>query len=166
MIFIKKMQKSEIKYIYIYWCNFYVLFLNKSHLPELHKFYWVVHIKCDAWRHCLWKWRLIFSMQGLAEELSKDGACEKAIFPDTNIVITRCAMIGNLTVEGVNNIFSLSHHISPENLYQLNSTSSRKQLYKILTCCLVHVCRAIVAILILYQAAQIPAHRHIIHLLM
>ncbi|KAA8540498.1 hypothetical protein F0562_024583 [Nyssa sinensis] len=38
--------------------------------------------------------------EGLAEELSKDGACEKAIFPDTNIVITRCAMIGNLSVEG------------------------------------------------------------------
>ncbi|XP_022154585.1 uncharacterized protein LOC111021812 [Momordica charantia] len=41
-----------------------------------------------------------FFNQGLAEELSKDGACDRAIFPDTNIVITRCAMIGNLTVEG------------------------------------------------------------------
>uniref|UniRef100_A0A5B7BC67 PIFI-like Ig-like domain-containing protein n=1 Tax=Davidia involucrata TaxID=16924 RepID=A0A5B7BC67_DAVIN len=41
-----------------------------------------------------------FFNEGLAEELSKDGACEKAIFPDTNIVITRCAMIGNLSVEG------------------------------------------------------------------
>ncbi|PSR96070.1 Ribulose bisphosphate carboxylase/oxygenase [Actinidia chinensis var. chinensis] len=41
-----------------------------------------------------------FFTEGLAEELSKEGACEKAIFPDANIVITRCAMIGNLTVEG------------------------------------------------------------------
>ncbi|PSR96028.1 Ribulose bisphosphate carboxylase/oxygenase [Actinidia chinensis var. chinensis] len=41
-----------------------------------------------------------FFNEGLVEELSKEGACEKAIFPDTNIVVTRCAMIGNLTVEG------------------------------------------------------------------
>lgn len=41
-----------------------------------------------------------FFNQGLAEELSKDGACDRAIFPDTSIVITRCAMIGNLAVEG------------------------------------------------------------------
>ncbi|KAM7471682.1 hypothetical protein LguiA_009865 [Lonicera macranthoides] len=41
-----------------------------------------------------------FFNEGLAEELSQDGACEQAIFPDTNIVISRCAMIGNLTVEG------------------------------------------------------------------
>ncbi|XP_028082990.1 uncharacterized protein LOC114284282 [Camellia sinensis] len=41
-----------------------------------------------------------FFNKGLADELSKDGACDKAIFPDTNIVVTRCAMIGNLTVEG------------------------------------------------------------------
>ncbi|KAI4331207.1 hypothetical protein MLD38_029413 [Melastoma candidum] len=41
-----------------------------------------------------------FFNEGLAEELSKEGACERAIFPDTNVVITRCAMIGNLTVEG------------------------------------------------------------------
>ncbi|KAA0058747.1 uncharacterized protein E5676_scaffold459G001940 [Cucumis melo var. makuwa] len=41
-----------------------------------------------------------FFNQGLAEELSKEGACDRAIFPDTSIVITRCAMIGNLTVEG------------------------------------------------------------------
>ncbi|KAG7014142.1 hypothetical protein SDJN02_24315, partial [Cucurbita argyrosperma subsp. argyrosperma] len=41
-----------------------------------------------------------FFNQGLAEELSKEGACDRAIFPDTNIVITRCAMIGNLNVEG------------------------------------------------------------------
>ncbi|XP_068651778.1 protein POST-ILLUMINATION CHLOROPHYLL FLUORESCENCE INCREASE, chloroplastic-like isoform X2 [Aristolochia californica] len=37
---------------------------------------------------------------GLAEELGKEGACEQAIFPDSNTVITRCAMIGNLSVEG------------------------------------------------------------------
>ncbi|XP_028779166.1 uncharacterized protein LOC114735635 [Neltuma alba] len=41
-----------------------------------------------------------FFNEGLAEELSKEGACEKAIFPDTNIVVTRCAMIGNLSKEG------------------------------------------------------------------
>ncbi|KAH6782048.1 post-illumination chlorophyll fluorescence increase [Perilla frutescens var. frutescens] len=41
-----------------------------------------------------------FFAEGLAEELSKEGACEKAIFPDTDVVITRCAMIGNLSVEG------------------------------------------------------------------
>jgi hypothetical protein len=33
--------------------------------------------------------------------LSTEGACERAIFPDTDLVVTRCAMIGNLTVEGV-----------------------------------------------------------------
>ncbi|PQQ18535.1 uncharacterized protein Pyn_03198 [Prunus yedoensis var. nudiflora] len=38
--------------------------------------------------------------QGLTEELSKDGACERAIFPDTSVVVTRCTMIGNLNVEG------------------------------------------------------------------
>ncbi|RVW32179.1 hypothetical protein CK203_080098 [Vitis vinifera] len=43
---------------------------------------------------------LIGLRQGLAEELSKEGACDKAIFPDTNIVIDRCALIGNLTLEG------------------------------------------------------------------
>lgn len=48
-----------------------------------------------------WRNRPIeFFNQGLAEELSKEGACDKAIFPDTNVVITRCAMIGNLAVEG------------------------------------------------------------------
>ncbi|KAF7814377.1 post-illumination chlorophyll fluorescence increase [Senna tora] len=41
-----------------------------------------------------------FFNEGLASELSKEGACEKAIFPDTNIVITRCAMIGSLSKEG------------------------------------------------------------------
>lgn len=40
-------------------------------------------------------------MQGLAGELSKEGACDRAIFPDTNIVVDRCAMIGNLSKEGV-----------------------------------------------------------------
>ncbi|XP_073035433.1 protein POST-ILLUMINATION CHLOROPHYLL FLUORESCENCE INCREASE, chloroplastic isoform X1 [Primulina eburnea] len=41
-----------------------------------------------------------FFSEGLAKELSKEGACDKAIFPDNNIVVTRCAMIGNLTLEG------------------------------------------------------------------
>ncbi|CAN6570511.1 unnamed protein product [Malus baccata var. baccata] len=41
-----------------------------------------------------------FFNEGLAEELSKDGACERAIFPDTFVVVTRCNIIGNLTVEG------------------------------------------------------------------
>ncbi|XP_021736700.1 uncharacterized protein LOC110703237 [Chenopodium quinoa] len=41
-----------------------------------------------------------FFNEGLAEELSKEGACDKAIFPDANIVITRCAIVGNLTAEG------------------------------------------------------------------
>lgn len=43
----------------------------------------------------------VFVIQGLAEELSREGACEKAIFPDTNIVVDRCALMGNLTLEGV-----------------------------------------------------------------
>lgn len=48
-----------------------------------------------------WKNRPIeFFNEGLSKELSVEGACEKAIFPDTNIVITRCAMIGNLSIEG------------------------------------------------------------------
>ncbi|XP_059642575.1 protein POST-ILLUMINATION CHLOROPHYLL FLUORESCENCE INCREASE, chloroplastic [Cornus florida] len=41
-----------------------------------------------------------FINEGLAKELSKDGACEKAIYPDTNIVVDRCAIMGNLTLEG------------------------------------------------------------------
>ncbi|CAF2101162.1 hypothetical protein IGI04_020353 [Brassica rapa subsp. trilocularis] len=41
-----------------------------------------------------------FFNEGLAKELSQDGACERAIFPDSNIVATRCTMIANLTVEG------------------------------------------------------------------
>ncbi|CAA6666397.1 unnamed protein product [Spirodela intermedia] len=43
-----------------------------------------------------------FFNEALAEELSKEGACEKAIFPDSNVVITRCAMIANLSAEGGN----------------------------------------------------------------
>lgn len=49
------------------------------------------------------KWKnkpLSFFNEGLKEELSKEGACEKAIFPDSYNVIARCAMIGNLTAEG------------------------------------------------------------------
>ncbi|KAL0717266.1 hypothetical protein Bca4012_066588 [Brassica carinata] len=41
-----------------------------------------------------------FFNEGLANELSQDGACERAIFPDSDIVATRCTMIANLTVEG------------------------------------------------------------------
>ncbi|KAF2301434.1 hypothetical protein GH714_024069 [Hevea brasiliensis] len=40
-----------------------------------------------------------FFNEGLAQELIKEGACERAIFPDANIVVTRCAMIGNLSIE-------------------------------------------------------------------
>ncbi|KAK9130672.1 hypothetical protein Sjap_011159 [Stephania japonica] len=48
-----------------------------------------------------WKNKQIsFFNEGLAKELSKEGACDRAIFPDSNIVTTRCAMIGNLSVEG------------------------------------------------------------------
>lgn len=43
---------------------------------------------------------ITFFNEGLAEELSREGACDKAIFPDTSIVVTRCAMIGNLNLEG------------------------------------------------------------------
>lgn len=41
-----------------------------------------------------------FFNEGLKEELSRDGACDRAIFPDSNTVPTSCSMIGNLTVEG------------------------------------------------------------------
>lgn len=41
-----------------------------------------------------------FFNEGLAEELSKEGACDRAIFPDASIIVTRCAMIGNLSLEG------------------------------------------------------------------
>nr|ACJ84550.1 unknown [Medicago truncatula] len=40
-----------------------------------------------------------FFNEGLAEELSKERACEQAIFPDTTAVIEKCAMIGNLSKE-------------------------------------------------------------------
>ncbi|XP_043702317.1 protein POST-ILLUMINATION CHLOROPHYLL FLUORESCENCE INCREASE, chloroplastic [Telopea speciosissima] len=49
-----------------------------------------------AWRNK----QIDFFNEGLAEELGTDGACDRAIFPDSNIVVTRCAMIGNLTLEG------------------------------------------------------------------
>ncbi|KAL5697949.1 hypothetical protein ACHQM5_029046 [Ranunculus cassubicifolius] len=41
-----------------------------------------------------------FFNDGLTEELSKEGACEQAIFPDSEVVIDRCAIMGNLSVEG------------------------------------------------------------------
>ncbi|KAF5466764.1 hypothetical protein F2P56_016664 [Juglans regia] len=41
-----------------------------------------------------------FFNEALAAELSKEGACDRAIFPDTELAVTRCAMIGNLMVEG------------------------------------------------------------------
>ncbi|KAJ9559798.1 hypothetical protein OSB04_004958 [Centaurea solstitialis] len=41
-----------------------------------------------------------FFNKGLTEELSREGACEEAIFPDTSIVIDRCQLMGNLTSEG------------------------------------------------------------------
>lgn len=41
-----------------------------------------------------------FFNKGLADQLSKDGACEKAIFPDTDVVVDRCVLIGNLAAEG------------------------------------------------------------------
>ena len=49
-----------------------------------------------AWRNR----ELDFFNRGLAEELSREGACEKAIFPDTSVVIDRCQLMGNLTLEG------------------------------------------------------------------
>ncbi|KAL8252297.1 hypothetical protein R6Q59_035990 [Mikania micrantha] len=49
-----------------------------------------------AWRNR----ELDFFNRGLAEELSREGACEKAIFPDTSIVVDRCQLMGNLTLEG------------------------------------------------------------------
>lgn len=48
-------------------------------------------------------------IQGLAEELSKEGACERAIFPDSNVIVTRCAMIANLSAEGVSRCFFSSY---------------------------------------------------------
>lgn len=40
-----------------------------------------------------------FFNEGLAEELSKEGACDRAIFPDSHVVISSCA-IGSLYAEG------------------------------------------------------------------
>ncbi|KAJ0972617.1 hypothetical protein J5N97_020576 [Dioscorea zingiberensis] len=48
------------------------------------------------------RWRnkpISFFNEGLAEELNKEGACDRAIFPDSNIVITSCE-IGTLYAEG------------------------------------------------------------------
>lgn len=39
-------------------------------------------------------------MQGLADELNREGACDRAIFPDENVVITSCEM-GSYYEEGV-----------------------------------------------------------------
>ncbi|CAN1330986.1 hypothetical protein LINPERPRIM_LOCUS35168 [Linum perenne] len=41
-----------------------------------------------------------FFNEGLGRELSQEGACDRAIFPDTEIIPTRCAMVGNLSTEG------------------------------------------------------------------
>ncbi|CAL1360632.1 unnamed protein product [Linum trigynum] len=49
-----------------------------------------------AWRNK----QIEFFNEGLAQELSQEGACDRAIFPDTEVVATRCAMIGNLSIEG------------------------------------------------------------------
>ncbi|CAI9113978.1 OLC1v1037438C1 [Oldenlandia corymbosa var. corymbosa] len=49
------------------------------------------------------QWRnkpIDFFNEGLAGELSKEGACERAIFPDTSVVVTRCAIVSNLSAEG------------------------------------------------------------------
>ncbi|XP_062215243.1 protein POST-ILLUMINATION CHLOROPHYLL FLUORESCENCE INCREASE, chloroplastic-like [Phragmites australis] len=37
---------------------------------------------------------LSFFNEGLADELNREGACDRAIYPDENIVITSCAMDG------------------------------------------------------------------------
>ncbi|CAI9267445.1 unnamed protein product [Lactuca saligna] len=49
-----------------------------------------------AWRNR----ELDFFNRGLTEELSREGACEKAIYPDTSIIIDRCQLMGNLASEG------------------------------------------------------------------
>eukprot|EP01018_Ginkgo_biloba_P018115 Gb_14282 [translate_table: standard] len=49
------------------------------------------------------KWRnrsLSFFNEGLAEELSQEGACEKAIYPEENFVLDRCSFPANLVLEG------------------------------------------------------------------
>lgn len=48
------------------------------------------------------KWQnkpISFFNEGLAEELSTDGACERAIFPDQNNYVASC-QIGNLYIQG------------------------------------------------------------------
>lgn len=47
-------------------------------------------------------------MQGLADELNREGACDRAIYPDENIAITSCALAGYYE-EGVGNHSSLTH---------------------------------------------------------
>ncbi|KAK2651643.1 hypothetical protein Ddye_011499, partial [Dipteronia dyeriana] len=44
--------------------------------------------------------RYAYLSMGLAEDLCKEGACDRVIFPDTDIVVDRCALIVNLNVEG------------------------------------------------------------------
>jgi hypothetical protein len=48
-------------------------------------------------------------VQGLADELSREGACDMAIYPDENIVITSCAIEG-FYEEGVRAHLSLLFH--------------------------------------------------------
>jgi hypothetical protein len=43
---------------------------------------------------------LSFFNEGLADELNREGACDRAIFPDENVVITSCEM-GSYYEEGV-----------------------------------------------------------------
>jgi hypothetical protein len=50
-------------------------------------------------------------VQGLADELSREGACDMAIYPDENIVITSCAIEG-FYEEGVIKGSSLSLSLS------------------------------------------------------
>ncbi|KAK4359440.1 hypothetical protein RND71_021669 [Anisodus tanguticus] len=60
-----------------------------------------------------------FFTEGLAQELSQEGACDRAIFPDTNILITRCAMVGNLNVDGGDrcNLDLVPGCIDPSSIY-------------------------------------------------
>lgn len=62
----------------------------------------------------------IGAKKGLANELSQDGACERAIFPDSNVVATRCTMIANLTVEGVSSHQTIYYKSLYKNLNTLN----------------------------------------------
>lgn len=58
----------------------------------------------------------VILMQGLAQELSAEGACERAIYPDPNNFVASCA-IGNLYAEGVRTshplIFLFLVYLSP-----------------------------------------------------